>query len=460
MNYVKGFRFHPTDAEAIEHLWDKRVLDRDSIVQVGDFLVPVITQLEDICEFQPWELPGRSELEAGDNLWYFFCSPKYKYRNSTRKNRVTREGYWKPTGTPREILTTYNGQEIRGSRQTLVFYRGRVSDQKKNENKTQWVIHEFEIPLNLPNQKSIALCRLKKKYGKVDVSRGEEGQSSHSLPPNLENQATNNAIPKDQLNSNEPLTQSEAFNEYSGNQTTFTTNEQDDDEFVDSLINNDEINTEQRSNQPFFVDENEGPKLPSNFPDHAADDDIPNNQEDFGGLVNQKPLNDCVETLNSGRTSEHDNSSQSSIFIPNDQTTSIGGGNQQATLLAENESSSLAFENHVAESSVPMEHSEFDKFLREGLFMAELSHAPEGVEYYEFSANEQDDEFWNKICFTTDEVLGSKQQNLAESFNFSSVSTMEPLYDPCPMESSRKRLRIESERLNRGEDIEAAPSQE
>lgn len=87
------------------------------------------------------------------------------------------------------------------------------------------------------------------------------------------------------------------------------------------------------------------------------------NQEDFGGLVNQKPLNDCVETLNSGRTSEHDNSSQSSIFIPNDQTTSIGGGNQQATLLAENESSSLAFENHVAESSVPMVSDDFQLLI-------------------------------------------------------------------------------------------------
>ncbi|XWS35977.1 hypothetical protein CRYUN_Cryun20dG0042400 [Craigia yunnanensis] len=149
---IKGFRFHPTDAEAIELLWDKIILDRDSIVQVGDSIVHVITQLKDICEFEPGELPGRSELESGDKVWHFFCSPRYKYRNSKRKNRVTKKGYWKPTGKPCEIVTTYDGKEITGNRQTLVFYQGRVSDKMKNENKTSWVIHEFKLTLNLPNQ--------------------------------------------------------------------------------------------------------------------------------------------------------------------------------------------------------------------------------------------------------------------------------------------------------------------
>lgn len=95
-------------------------------------------------------------MESGDNVWYFFCSPRYKYRNSKRKNRVTNEGYWKPTGKPRDIVTTtfdYDGNEneISGSRQTLVFYLGRVGngDDNKTENKTPWVIHE--LALNLPN---------------------------------------------------------------------------------------------------------------------------------------------------------------------------------------------------------------------------------------------------------------------------------------------------------------------
>ena len=104
-------------------------------------------------------LAGRSELESGDKVWYFFCSPRYKYRNSKRKNRVTKKGYWKPTGKPCEIVTTYDGREITGNRQALVFYQGRVIDKMKNENKTPWVIHEFKLTLNLPNQ-VCSICQL------------------------------------------------------------------------------------------------------------------------------------------------------------------------------------------------------------------------------------------------------------------------------------------------------------
>ncbi|XWS31953.1 hypothetical protein CRYUN_Cryun23aG0119700 [Craigia yunnanensis] len=468
MNYIKGFRFHPTDVEAMELLWDKIELDRDSIVQVGDSLVQVITQLKDICEFEPWELPGLSGLESGDNIWYFFCLPRYKYRKSNRKNRVTKTGYWKPTGKPGEIVTTvttYDGKVITGTRQTLVFYKGRVSDKKEKENRTPWVIHELEI--NLPNQKSLTLCKLKKKYGKVDVSRGVGGQSSHLLPSNLENHCTNNAIPKEQLNSNEPLTEPEAFTEYSGIQSQVTTSEQDDDEFVDSLLIN---NEEFYSNQPYLVNEKEGTKLSSNSQIHVADNDIPNNQEGFCELINQKPKapDECLGTLNEVRTSEHDDSSRSSIVIANDQTYSKEG----SSLFAENEGSSLAFENHVAVDSIPREHLKFDEFLRNGIFMAELLPVLEepknsdAVQNHQFSTNEQDDGFWNSIIFETDEdedypeVLRSKQQNLAaknEGFNFS-VGTVELPNDPCPMGLSRKRPRIESEGLTSEADIEAAPA--
>ncbi|XVE73603.1 hypothetical protein DITRI_Ditri11bG0132000 [Diplodiscus trichospermus] len=391
MNYnTKGVRFHPTDAEAMEILWDKINLDRDSIVQIGDSLVQVITQLKDICEFEPEELPGRSEIESGDNTWYFFCSPRYKYRNSNRKNRVTNNGYWKPTGQPCKIVTTYNGKAITGTRQTLVFYKGRVSDKKKNENRTPWVMHELELTVNLPNQKSLTLCKLKKKYGKVDASRGE------GKPSDLENHCTNNVIPKDQLNATEPSIEPEAFTEYSGIQSGFTTNDDDDDDkFVDSLINIDEFD----SNQHNFVDENEGSTLSSNFQIHAEDNDIPKNRE----LINQKPKahNDCVGTLDEVRTNEHDNSSWSSILITNDQTYSKEGN----SLLAGNEGFGLALENKVAVDSIPREYPEFDELLRHGIFRHELlpvMEAPQnpddGAQNHNFSTNEQDDDgLWNSI---------------------------------------------------------------
>lgn len=37
-----------------------------------------------------------------------------------------------------------------GEKRTLVFYKGRVSDD--NKNKTGWIIHEYELTATLPNQ--------------------------------------------------------------------------------------------------------------------------------------------------------------------------------------------------------------------------------------------------------------------------------------------------------------------
>lgn len=55
MNMVKGFRFHPTDEELIEYLqiktFNRETFNRDSLVQV-------IAEIPDICESEPWELPG------------------------------------------------------------------------------------------------------------------------------------------------------------------------------------------------------------------------------------------------------------------------------------------------------------------------------------------------------------------------------------------------------------------
>ncbi|KAE8708259.1 putative Arv1-like protein [Hibiscus syriacus] len=383
MKHVKGFRFHPTDEEAMEHLWEKQVLDRDSFAQVCDSRVPLITQLEDICKFEPQELP----------VWYFFCTPRYKYRNSKRKNRVTKKGYWNPTGKPREIVTTFDGKKISGTKQTMVFYKGRVGDKNKKENKTPWLMLELELTLNLPNQKSLTLCKLKKKARKVDVSRGEEGQSNLCLPSNLESHCTNSAIPEGQLNSREPLTGPVSFTENSGIQSELVNNEQTLDEFVDTLIKNDEF----YSNQPTF----------------------PYEKEDSMKL---KAPNDCVPAMNQVGISDHDNSSRSSVVYANDPTNSNEDDNQQNTLFAEEngddnqqnalfaeengddnqhntlfpeengddnqqnalfaeengddnqhntsfpeEGSRLAFENHVPVDSIPTEGSDFNEFFHNGI---------------------------------------------------------------------------------------------
>ena len=63
---MKGFRFHPTDEELIEYLQIK-TFDRDSLVQVID-------EVQDICELEPWELPGKTFYLLHIVSFYFFAS--------------------------------------------------------------------------------------------------------------------------------------------------------------------------------------------------------------------------------------------------------------------------------------------------------------------------------------------------------------------------------------------------
>ncbi|MBA0796867.1 hypothetical protein Gohar_007599, partial [Gossypium harknessii] len=208
MNMAKGFRFHPTDEELIEYLQIK-TFNRDSLVQV-------IAEIPDICEFEPWELPGRSVLQTGDRLWYFMYPPKYKYRNSKLVSRTTLEGYWKITGKARKIVNSETGMEI-GNKKTLLFYKGQCND--KIRNNTCWVMHEYELKAML------------------------DSTISHQdiLDPN---------------GSSEP----EASNNHNDVHNHCRT--------VDTY-------GDERSNQHNIVDEDEGPNISTNFVNHVAEDAIP-----------------------------------------------------------------------------------------------------------------------------------------------------------------------------------------
>ncbi|KAL4323671.1 hypothetical protein GQ457_11G003760 [Hibiscus cannabinus] len=245
MDLVKGFRFHPTDEELIEYLHIK-TFDRDSLVQV-------IAEIQDICEFEPWELPGRSALQTGDRLWYFMYTPKYKYRNSKLISRTTLEGYWKPTGNARKIINSETRSEI-GSKKTLVFYRGQCNN--KNKNKTSWVMHEYELNATVEtDQKPFKLCKLKEKVGQSSREVGQLNQNSLS---SLENHVANNAMSEDILDPNwssEP----EASNDHDS---------------VRICCSATEIYGAGRNKQHNMANEDEGSNVSSNLMNHVAEDTI------------------------------------------------------------------------------------------------------------------------------------------------------------------------------------------
>lgn len=55
-------------------------------------------------------------------------------------------------------------------------------------------MHEYERTATIPGQRTYILRKLKRKYGKVEVSCIESGQSNQYLLPNLGNHIAKNGI--------------------------------------------------------------------------------------------------------------------------------------------------------------------------------------------------------------------------------------------------------------------------
>lgn len=79
----------------------------------------------------------------GEREWLFFCPRDRKYPNGARPNRVTASGYWKATGTDRQVRRSFDSRCI-GLKKTLVFYTGKAPRGRK----TDWIMNEYRLPQN------------------------------------------------------------------------------------------------------------------------------------------------------------------------------------------------------------------------------------------------------------------------------------------------------------------------
>uniref|UniRef100_A0A0E0K7N6 NAC domain-containing protein n=1 Tax=Oryza punctata TaxID=4537 RepID=A0A0E0K7N6_ORYPU len=130
-----GFRFHPSDEELVcYYLRNKQQLQTAATTM----LVEV-----DLHACEPWDLPEVAKVGADE--WYFFSLRERKYATGWRRNRASKQGYWKATGKDKAILQL-DKPAMAGARKTLVFYSGRAP----NGHKTAWVMHEFRL-LHHPN---------------------------------------------------------------------------------------------------------------------------------------------------------------------------------------------------------------------------------------------------------------------------------------------------------------------
>ncbi|KAK7364675.1 hypothetical protein VNO80_13416 [Phaseolus coccineus] len=132
-NLPPGFRFHPTDEELILHYLRKKVASIP-------LAVSIIAEV-DIYKCDPWELPAKAAF--GEKEWYFFSPRDRKYPNGARPNRAAASGYWKATGTDKNIVASLAGgvREHFGVKKALVFYKGKPPKGVK----TNWIMHEYRL---------------------------------------------------------------------------------------------------------------------------------------------------------------------------------------------------------------------------------------------------------------------------------------------------------------------------
>ncbi|KAJ7007983.1 protein NTM1-like 9 [Populus alba x Populus x berolinensis] len=170
-----GYVFRPTDEELVNHYL--RLKMHGGYEQEVSIIAEV-----NVCDFEPWVLPGLSTYQSNDPECYFFCPRSYKYVNSHRANRTTAAGYWKVTGKNR-IIKAKSTKEPIATKKTLVFYENRVP----NGVKTDWVMHEYHPTFSFHNQRDFVLCKLKK-YPDENMPTFEESESSSNVPHGFGNQ--------------------------------------------------------------------------------------------------------------------------------------------------------------------------------------------------------------------------------------------------------------------------------
>ncbi|PWA39921.1 NAC domain-containing protein [Artemisia annua] len=130
-----GFRFQPTDQEIVFQYLVRKVFS-------CPLPTSVIPEIVNICNFNPWDLPGEWEQER-----YFFSKKEAKYGHGNRVNRKSSDGYWKATGLDKHITRCCNNNSIArkkdmitGMKKTLVFYKG-----KPSTTRTHWIMHEYRL---------------------------------------------------------------------------------------------------------------------------------------------------------------------------------------------------------------------------------------------------------------------------------------------------------------------------
>ncbi|XAR73705.1 hypothetical protein NMG60_11007769 [Bertholletia excelsa] len=166
---LPGFRFHPTEEELLNYYLRKIATGKKLSFDIIGFL--------NIYHHEPWDLPGLAKI--GEREWYFFVERDRRQGHGGRPNRITEKGFWKATGSDRQIRCPSDPKNLLGLRKTLVFYTGRAPC----GNKTDWIMNEYRLPDKCPFPKEdVVLCKIYRKATSLKVleQRAAMGERSRS----------------------------------------------------------------------------------------------------------------------------------------------------------------------------------------------------------------------------------------------------------------------------------------
>ncbi|KAL8226075.1 hypothetical protein R6Q57_018632 [Mikania cordata] len=193
-----GFRFQPTDQEIVFQYLLRKVFS-------CPLPASIIPEIINICNFNPWDLPGELEQER-----YFFSKKEAKYGHGNRVNRKSGDGYWKATGFDKHITKCCNNNNITyssrkkytivGMKKTLVFYKT-----KPSTNTTRWIMHEYQLltsPTTTSNDKQYwipmgnwVLCHvLLNKRSRISIDNPKRSDSREQLITNHRNFTRNDTV--------------------------------------------------------------------------------------------------------------------------------------------------------------------------------------------------------------------------------------------------------------------------
>lgn len=128
----RGYRFHPTDAELINHHLKPKLLGHQTH---GKSIIPEV----DLRKVEPWDLPETSRLDTSE--WYVF-NLRHRAGLSSRVDRATPGGYWKSVGKERAVKDDGNNRMVIGMKKTFCHYTGKAPKGTRNKD---WIMHEYRV---------------------------------------------------------------------------------------------------------------------------------------------------------------------------------------------------------------------------------------------------------------------------------------------------------------------------